>query len=166
MAYGVILGQTNDSFPIGGIIIWSGQANAIPQNWQLCDGTNGTPDLRNRFVVGAGENYQVGNVGGSDNVKLNISQMPTHTHNNDFQISLSDLSLSVYKPSNYPGNYTKLPVAENTSGRDGSWETLSSNMVKISATGELSGSIANTGGNQPHENRPPYYALCYIMRVK
>lgn len=51
--------------PIGGIIMWSGAQNAIPQYWQLCDGTNGAPDLRDRFIVGAGNNYTVGATGGS-----------------------------------------------------------------------------------------------------
>lgn len=56
--------------PLGGIVVWSGAVLDIPENWQLCDGTNGTPDLRNRFLVGAGDTYAVDAVGGS----------LTHTH--------------------------------------------------------------------------------------
>ena len=64
--------------PSGGIIIWSGAANAIPSGWVLCDGNNGTPDLRNRFIVGAGSggNYSVGDNGGSADATL-----VSHTHN-------------------------------------------------------------------------------------
>jgi hypothetical protein len=60
--------------PLGGIILWSGSVATIPPNWQLCDGTNGTPNLRDRFVVGAGTSYAVDATGGA------VSQDLTHTH--------------------------------------------------------------------------------------
>lgn len=50
--------------PSGAIIMWSGATNAIPAGYVLCDGTNSTPDLRNRFVIGAGNSYAVGATGG------------------------------------------------------------------------------------------------------
>ena len=57
------------------IILWSGAANAIPTGFVLCDGTNSTPDLRNRFVLGAGDSYAVGATGGAttDTVSISIS---------------------------------------------------------------------------------------------
>lgn len=51
--------------PTGAIMMWSGASSAIPTGWVLCDGTNSTPDLRNRFVIGAGDTYAVGATGGS-----------------------------------------------------------------------------------------------------
>src|SRR5690606_19438934 len=66
--------------PIGGIIMWSGSIDSIPPGWALCDGRNGTPDLRDKFIVGAGQSYQVGNTGGRKEVTLTTSQLPTHTH--------------------------------------------------------------------------------------
>jgi hypothetical protein len=63
------------AFPIGGIILWSGSIAAIPATWQLCNGTNGTPDLRDRFVVGAGTTYAVNATGGSANAVV-----VAHTH--------------------------------------------------------------------------------------
>jgi len=51
--------------PIGGIIAWSGAIAAIPSNYALCDGNNGTPNLRDRFVIGAGTTYAVGATGGT-----------------------------------------------------------------------------------------------------
>ena len=51
--------------PTGAIMMWSGASTAIPTGWVLCDGTNSTPDLRNRFVIGAGDTYAVGTTGGS-----------------------------------------------------------------------------------------------------
>jgi hypothetical protein len=55
---------TANPIPAGGIIMWSGSIGAIPTGYYLCDGQNGTPDLRDRFVVGAGNTYAVGNTGG------------------------------------------------------------------------------------------------------
>jgi len=55
-----------DMVPIGGIISWSGSIATIPSNYALCDGNNGTPDLRNRFIIGAGDTYNVAAVGGSN----------------------------------------------------------------------------------------------------
>ena len=66
--------------PLGGIIMWSGLVANIPNNWQLCDGTNGTPDLRSRFIVGAGSTYAPGATGGADSVTLTTAQIPAHNH--------------------------------------------------------------------------------------
>jgi len=64
----------------GVIVMWSGSIANIPAGWALCNGANGTPDLRNRFVVGAGSTYAVGATGGADSVTLTAAQMPTHNH--------------------------------------------------------------------------------------
>lgn len=56
--------SSNASVPTGAIIMWSGSIGSIPSGYVICDGTNGTPDLRDRFVVGAGNSYAVGNIGG------------------------------------------------------------------------------------------------------
>lgn len=65
---------------IGIIVMWSGAANAIPAGWKLCDGRNGTPDLRDRFVIGAGSGYAVGASGGNNTISLNVAQLPAHSH--------------------------------------------------------------------------------------
>ena len=67
---------SSTSIPPGGIILWYGASNAIPAGFVLCDGNNGTPDLRDKFVVGAGNNYAVGATGGSANATL-----VEHSHN-------------------------------------------------------------------------------------
>ncbi len=64
----------------GVIVKWSGSIANIPAGWALCNGANGTPDLRNRFIVGAGGAYGVGDTGGADSVTLTAAQMPTHNH--------------------------------------------------------------------------------------
>lgn len=118
----------------GVIVMWSGAANAIPTGWALCDGTNGTPDLRNRFIVGAGSSYSVGATGGSIEVTLTIDQMPSHTH--DYYVSVS--------------GYESVP-----SGGD----------VYLAKAFQNTTQTGVAGGGISHENRPPYYALCFIMKT-
>ena len=67
-------------FPTGGIVLWSGSASNIPTGWTLCDGSNGTPDLRNKFIIGAGSGYSVNSQGGTSSISLGISNLPSHSH--------------------------------------------------------------------------------------
>jgi microcystin-dependent protein len=75
-----VRGELTTLIPSGIILLWSGAISAIPSGWVLCNGSNGTPDLRDRFVVGAGNNYSVNATGGSDSVTLTANQIPSHTH--------------------------------------------------------------------------------------
>ena len=116
--------------PTGVIVLWSGAANAIPTGYVLCDGNNSTPDLRDRFVVGAGNNYSVADTGGADSVTLTIDQIPSHNHS---------VNRMAYTGSQHG-------FRQNGANQGGS-------------------TTGSTGGGQAHENRPPYYALCYIMKT-
>ena len=93
--------------PAGLIAAWSGAASAVPAGWALCDGSNGTPDLRGRFLVGAGGDYAVGDTGGAATEELNAY---SHTGGSVF-------------------------------GTFYAYDAVS------------------------HDNRPPYYALCFIMKL-
>lgn len=135
--------------PVGGIILWSGSVAGIPANWSLCDGTNGTPDLRNKFVVGAGSTYSVGGSGGTaDAVVVSHNHGITdsgHAHNvssNAVRISINDVSSGV------------LWGGEGGSGNKG--------YAEVSQTGV---SVNYAGESGTNKNLPPYYALAYIMRL-
>ena len=132
------------TIPLGGIIPWSGATTAVPDGWALCNGqtVNGrkTPDLRDRFVVGAGGEYLPNATGGVARVTLTVEQMPAHTH--DYKFTGADLSLS------WDGDNYFYCQKNEYSGNDNKKTTESA------------------GGGKAHENRPPYYALCYIMRVR
>ena len=66
--------------PVGTIVLWSGTTSNIPTGWVLCNGSNGTPDLRDRFIVGAGSTYSVGATGGEASHTLTEDELPSHTH--------------------------------------------------------------------------------------
>jgi microcystin-dependent protein len=70
-------------FASGMIMLWSGSVVSIPSGWLLCDGTSGTPNLQNRFIVGAGDSYAVDATGGAATVTLDATQIPAHSHTAD-----------------------------------------------------------------------------------
>jgi len=143
------------SIPTGVIVMWSG--TTIPSGWALCDGTNSTPDLRNRFIVGANDasktgittqtgpgfnattgviddTYEPGDIGGETSHKLTVAEMPSHNHTYD---------------------RTTAPSSGQDQAGSGSGDAVNINQ---SNTG-------SKGGNEYHENRPPYYALAFIMKT-
>ena len=123
----------DDLIPPGVIVMWSG-AN-VPDGWALCDGTNGTPDLRDRFVLGVGNNYSLGDTGGSETVTLTADQMPKHRHQY-YDYTSDNIKYSSGSTSAYVSSATSAIRLTDISGKD-----------------------------QPHPNMPPYYALYYIMKL-
>lgn len=96
--------------------------------------------MRDRFIVGAGRAYGVGATGGANNVTLTVDQMPSHSHN-----YFGDDQLSV-----------RANIAYYSSGYDADSEKSGNSAYFLTSS---------TGGSQAHENRPPYYALCFIMKL-
>ena len=150
--------QINTPIPIGGIIIWSGSAAAIPTGWLLCNGASGTPDLRNRFVVGAGSTYAVAATGGAATVTLTTGQLPPHTH-------------TFSGTTNTTGAHTHSGGVSNTGIYSQVGNATQNLHPVITATGSagdhahtFSGTTGSIGSGTAHENLPPYYALCYIMK--
>lgn len=144
--------------PKGSIIMWSG--TTVPAGWALCDGTNGTPDLKDRFIVGAGSKYSVGNKGGADSVALSSSQMPSHSHTG---------STSSGGSHSHTGNdYQKYATSGSGQATVNNSGNTGDGKATISSTGSAhshSFTTNSAGGGQAHENRPPYYALSFIMKV-
>lgn len=163
--------------PSGGIIMWSGAQADIPSGWVLCDGNNSTPDLRGRFVVGAGGAYSVGATGGNTSVALSESNIPSHTHSATFTGSaLPAHSHSLNDPGHThsyqaftggswghsSGATTNDAVTNKTVGSSTTGITIAS-----ASAGTPSGTVAvsYTGSGASFDIRNPYYALCYIMKV-
>ena len=158
--------------PLGGIAMWSGSlSNDSPvisgvtyTNWKMCNGLNGTPDLRNKFLVSIGNTYNMGNTGGANSVTLSISQMPSHNHTMQ-SAGGHDHSIKVgQRQSGWDIDGTNHAIG--TDDRVGNKEVREAVDIAVQYDWQHTHTIYNTGGGQAHENRPPYYALVYIMRVQ
>lgn len=146
--------------PVGVILMWAGAVNEIPPGWKLCDGTEGTPNLKGRFVVGYdgtdGDYDTIGTAGGYKTVTLTEAQMPEHTHTVEI---------------NADGEHThNLKVSTLNSGiSGGSYLSGGNTTYNASAETEMAGehthaaTAGNAGGGQAHENRPPYYVIAFIQ---
>jgi microcystin-dependent protein len=146
-----------NGIPSGVITMWSGSIASIPSGWLLCDGTNSTPDLRNRFVVGAGNIYAVGATGGSANATL-VSHNHTATSSvTDPQHNHTTFSNATTNQGNGPATYFWSAGDVQGSGTF----TSSSASTGIS----VSTSISTEGSSASNANLPPYYALAYIMKA-
>ena len=242
------LADLDDAVPSGVITMYSG--STAPSGWTLCDGTDGAPDLRDRFIVGAGDSYDVDDTGGADSVTLSESEIPSHdhssgtleadddshSHSDNFSVdsdshSHGDGSLSTgtdgyhghsgstnstgshthsarsgtgsfnssYDEENYFSSgsfsldttidgHTNVSGVINSSGShshsvsinsngshshsvsgttssDSHSHSLSGGVSSDTHNHSISGSTGSTGGDNSHENRPPYYALAFIMKL-
>lgn len=150
----------------GIIVMWSGAVDKIPTGWALCDGTNGTPNLVNRFIVGAGSSYAVGATGGSDSVTLTTAQMPSHNHTASTSVTIQSGGAHTHTVS-VPAESSNLSV--NNFSTDaavrGTEKVTTSSAGSHKHTATASTTISSTGSGSAHENRPPYYALAYIMKL-
>ena len=146
------------AFPVGGIIMWSGSIASIPSGWALCNGSNGTPDLRNRFVVGAGSTYAVDGTGGSADA---IVVSHTHTATSTSTSTVTD-----------PGHVHTFSGSTTGPGGDplignivGTGSNTNSATTGITVATTTSTTNASTGSSGTNANLPPYYALAYIMKL-
>jgi microcystin-dependent protein len=160
--------------PVGTITMWSGQIDRIPAGWALCNGQNGTPDLRDRFIVGAGTTYSVNASGGANTITLSTNEMPTHNHaassdgqgNHGHWIEGMNADGLVQRTRNYPGQTTVnmgFGGGWNADPNDVRWRGMVNSDTEGNHIHTIT--VAAAGGNQPHENRPPYFALAFIMRL-
>jgi hypothetical protein len=143
------------TLPSGVIVIWSGSTGSIPSGYVICDGTNGTPDLRNSFVLGAGNSYTVGQTGGSTD-----SIVVSHTHTATSTSAVTD-----------PGHF-HLSTGTNGGSQIGFLQSDNDNSPQIPTSSATTGiTVATTttnataGTSGVNANMPPYYALAYIMKT-
>jgi len=141
--------------PLNTVQMWSGLLVDIPKGWQLCDGTNGTPDLVASFVKGAPDVTDAGATGGEDEHTLTVTEMPSHTHTT---LSTGG-GLHNHNPSsNQVRTRTGIDNGRPGSGTSGAFRSGLIDPVNGTFT------IGTTGG-APHENRPAFFELAYIMRL-
>ena len=153
----------NGTIPVGGIIMWSGAINNIPAGWALCNGgtSNGlvTPNLVDRFVIGAGNIYAVGGIGGATNTTLNMNQIPAHTHHYKDGYLIESLSSFNNNGGATIDGYDQLYSSRTGNGSlDQNNDTVFYRWLDTNPAGQASPT--------PVPTLPSYYALAYIMRVK
>jgi len=176
-------GYVESWLPVGTILMWGGSQSSIPTGWLLCDGsaisrttysrlfaaigtTHGAgdgsttfnlPNLRDRFIVGAGNSYVVAATGGEATHTLTVSEIPSHSHT--ASCSTNGAHTHIYSKGQFVNN------GQGGSGY-GVWAATPYVDTATSSSGDHNHTITigSTGGNAAHENRPPYYALCYIIK--
>lgn len=171
-------GQINAPFPAGGIIMWSGPTGSIPSGWLLCDGNNGTPNLRDRFIVGAGTSYTVGATGGSATTTLEAANIPAHSHSFSGTTGAAGSHSHSINDPGHAHQYTRLTGGGGVNFNGGGWAELQnpSNTTGSSGTGisingvgdhthSFSGTTSSYGSGTAFNNLPPYYALAFIMKA-
>ena len=141
--------SAGSGIPIGGIILWSGTIANIPANWHLCDGTNGTPNLQDNFVIGAGNSYAVNATGGNAN----------HSHTTP-PLTVPGLTFSGSTDAAGSSNETQYAAVNGCCGNECSTPGHSHAYTGTTGTGSIA---ANSTGAA--SSLPPYYALAYIMRI-
>ena len=135
---------TAATVPTGLIAIWSGATGSIPAGWTLCNGTNGTPDLRNSFIIGAGSTYAVGQTGGSADAIV-----VTHTH------TITDPGHLHNTTSTGSGTLLNAAASGSTGASTSTTATATTGITATNSNG-----TSGTGANLP-----PYYALAFIMKT-
>jgi len=144
-----------NTVPSGLIAIWSGSTGSIPSGWLLCNGSNGTPDLRNSFILGAGNTYAVGATGGSTDAIV-----VSHTHTATSTSTVTD-----------PGHLHSIGVESAAAGTSsGKYDlnnptgTVNTNSAVTGITVATTTTNATAGVSGSGANMPPYYALAFIMK--
>lgn len=179
------VGDSGSGIPSGLISMWSGEASNIPEGWTLCDGTNGAPDLTDKFIIGAGGSRSIGDSEGQAEVTLAEGNLPAHSHS----ASTGNAGGHSHSGStNTKGNHShKLErvaertvreagssspsddVLKNTFGGDLRTDTSGnhSHSLNINSAGNHSHSVSveSTGGGESFSIIPPAYALAYIMKL-
>jgi hypothetical protein len=143
--------------PTGVILMWSGSVASIPSGWVLCNGLNSTPDLRDRFIVGAGSTYAVNATGGSANAIV-------VSHNHTATSTVTDPS----HRHTMTGGFGEISDFFGGSGNGygtGIGSEVQDYVVGTSTTGiTVATTVATAGSSGINANLPPYYALAYIMK--
>ena len=152
--YGIIgVAATSTSpFTSGMIMLWSGSIGSIPSGWYLCDGSNGTPNLTDRFIIGAGSSYAVNGTGGVSSVTLTTSNMPAHTH-----------TATVTDPGHLHSDTGSQQGFGSTSGPDSNQAWTGTHNTASATTG-ISVTNSSTGSGTSFSILNPYYALAYIQK--
>jgi microcystin-dependent protein len=122
-----------------------------PPTWALCDGTKGTPDLRGRFILGAG----VGGKGSDNPNAIALTERVFGTYGGVETVTLSDAQMPYHNHGYNDQGQSSASCSYSMGGRG----------CAVNGVGDTWRGTDHRGGNQPHENMPPFYVLAYIMKL-
>ena len=148
---GVANTSTGTTIPTGMISLWYGSIGSVPLGWYLCDGTNGTPDLRDKFVVGAGSTYSVAATGGAADAIV-------VSHNHTATSVVTDPGHNHLAFSYGGGGVGVATAAVNQANNQGQNTSTATTGITVATTNVAAG-VSGTNANLP-----PYYALAYVMK--
>jgi hypothetical protein len=152
-------GYVDGAIPIGGIIMWSGTIATIPSNWRLCDGSNNTPDLRNKFVIGA-------IIDASSVAQTNITSVNTITGGTKDAVVVQHSHTATSSTENPLNAFASSGYVDSGGG---AFERLRIGNVNyaypVSGSHSHTITVAQEGVSGTNQNLPPYYALAFIMRI-
>jgi len=164
--YGIIGVQSSSgtTIPSGLITLWSGAIGAIPTGWNLCDGSNGTPNLTDRFIVGAGSSYAVNGTGGATTATLTSTNLPAHTHTATSTVTdpghVHPIGFGDRITSSNPN------LGSGSNDRYGTQSTaVRSNTTGITVATSVSGGGSGGSNGTAFSILPLYYSLAYIMKL-
>ena len=169
--YGIVGVQTavGTTIPLGVITLWYGSIGSVPTGWYLCDGSNGTPDLRDKFIVGAGSTYAVAATGGSAN-SIVVSHDHTYSSTTGSAGSATGTVTGGYASdfgifNGATGVFaTSGSLSNRPQGAGGTGSQNTATLTIPTHTHTVSGTTATAGVSGTNANLPPYYALAYIMK--
>ena len=150
--------------PKGTIVAFNGKT--APSGWAVCNGKNGTPDLRGRFIYGYGngEGKVFGKKGGVEKHKLTVSELPSHNHS--MQNAGNHNHRTIDEDVWAGKKFGKSNGAFSGGGKAAiGFATQNNHIYYTSTNGNHTHKVNNTGSNKPHNNMPPYYVLTYIMKL-
>ena len=144
--------------PRGVIVMWSGTLDAIPSGWALCDGTNGAPNLKNKFIRGVDAGELPGATGGANSYNLTVAQLPAHSHTGttdnagSHQHGYDSITVQAGSGQSVLSSYS--PPQDNID-----WYCKAAGAHSHTVT------VGSTGSGAPIDNCPEYYKLAYIMKL-
>jgi hypothetical protein len=153
-----------NAFVAGMIMLWSGSSASIPAGWLLCDGSSSTPDLRNRFVVGATSTYAVGATGGSADAIV-VSHTHTGTTNSTSLTGSATYISETWQSAGTATGIFSRATGFTATGTPTSVDSNPTGQLNIDASHTHAFTTGSTGSSGTNANLPPYYALCYIMKA-